>query len=198
MTDAPKINGSLIVLSSPSGGGKSTIARALMAAFPQLRFSVSATTRRIRQGEVDGREYFFISKSAFQEKIRVGDFVEHEEIYGDYYGTLKSEIEKTLATGDNMLFDVDVKGSLSIKRLYGDRAILIFIQPPSLEALVERLKNRNTETNKSLRKRVERITMEIEEGKKFDHKVVNDELQRAIDETITIVRSKLNTQDAQP
>ncbi len=171
--------GRLIVLSAPSGSGKTTIARAIMQKYPSIVFSVSATTRPQRRGEQHGKDYFFLSREEFDRRIKAGELVEWEEIYGDLYGTLKSEIERALTTGRVMLFDVDVKGALSIKQHYPE-ALLIFIKPPSIESLKRRLTGRKTENESALGKRLERVPMELELGGKFDHQIVNDDLPRAI------------------
>jgi guanylate kinase len=181
--------GRLIVISAPSGAGKSTIARAVLKAFPQMLFSVSATTRPARPNEINGREYYFLSKEEFEEKIQAGDLVEWEEIYGNYYGTLKAEIERTIAAGRVMLFDIDVKGALSIKRQFPDQSVLIFIQPPSVEVLRERLERRRTESADVLARRMERVPMELAQAEHFTHRVVNDELRRATLEVFEIVQS---------
>ena len=178
----------LIVISAPSGSGKTTIARAIMQKYPGILFSVSATTRNARAGELDGRDYFFLSKDEFQARVKAGDLVEWEEIYGNYYGTLKSEIDRALRRGSIMLFDVDVKGALSIKRTYPDDSLLIFIKPPSFEVLEERLLNRKTEDEATIRRRLDRVPMELEKGNEFDWQVVNDNLQTAINKVDTIIR----------
>lgn len=182
--------GRLLVISAPSGGGKSTIVRALRRTYPGLQFSVSATTRARRPSETNGKEYFFLAKEEFRSRIERGDLIEWEEIYGDYYGTLRSEVDRALAAGQVMLFDVDVKGGLSIKRIYGERALLIFLRPPSLEVLAARLRGRKTESPDALERRLARVPMELEQGKAFDVQVVNDDLQRAIAEVVAIVRER--------
>ncbi len=180
--------GRLIVISAPSGSGKTTIARAIMQRYPRMLFSVSATTRQPRSGEVTGKDYFFLSKTEFQSRIKAGDLVEWEEIYGNYYGTLKSEVDRALGRGAVMLFDVDVKGGLSIKRVYPDDSLLIFIKPPSFEVLKERLMNRKTEDEATIRKRLDRVPMELERGNEFDWQVVNDDLQTAVNKVDEIIR----------
>lgn len=170
----------LIVISGPSGCGKTTIAREILKRHPELMFSVSATTRTKRESEVDGRDYFFINAQEFKEKIHRDELVEWEQIYSDYYGSLKSEVDKAFATGKYMLFDVDVKGALSIKRKYSSETFLIFITPPSLGSLSDRLRNRKTETPETLARRIERVTMELEQAKDFDHCIVNDDLEKAV------------------
>ena len=184
--------GRLIVISAPSGAGKTSIARAILERTPHTRFSVSATTRPMRETEREGVDYFFLTKEEFLRRVEAQEFAEWEEIYGDYYGTLRSEIDRALAMGERILFDVDVKGGLSIKRLYPE-ALLVFIEPPSLEILRERLRNRRTEDPETLRRRLARVPMEMELGKSFDHQVVNDRLDRAIGEVEQIVQQYLMT-----
>ena len=179
--------GRLVVISAPSGAGKTSIARGVLSRNPGMRFSVSATTRPIRTGEVDGKDYFFLSKEEFRRRIAAGEFAEWEEIYGDLYGTLRSEIDRALAGEEDLLFDVDVKGGLSIKRIYPE-AVLVFIEPPSEEVLLERLRNRRTEDAATLARRMARVPMELALGKQFDHRVVNDVLERAIEEVNGIIQ----------
>jgi len=187
------VSGKLIVIAAPSGCGKTTIAKAILAKYPAMFFSVSATTRQIRNGEVNGKDYFFLTKAEFEERIRVGDLVEWEEIYGNYYGTLKSEIRRALQQGCLMLFDVDVKGALTIRRHFPNDSILIFIEPPSFEVLKKRLERRNTENPETMKLRLERVPMEMEKGQYFDFQVVNDDLQKAVDEVDKIVRTNIKT-----
>jgi guanylate kinase len=184
-----KSAGRLFVLSAPSGAGKTSIAKSILAAFPSMRFSVSATTRKQRAGEVDGKDYFFLTKETFEQKIGNGELVEWEEVFLNFYGTLKSEVDRALKNGDRMLFDVDVKGALSIKAAYQDRAVLIFIRPPNLEELERRLSTRKTEDAETIARRLARASMELREGERFDYTVVNDDLQRAIEEVASIVRT---------
>ena len=153
-----------------------------------MLFSVSATTRPIRNGEVNGKDYFFLTKPEFEERIRIGDLVERENIYGNYYGTLKSEVNRALQQSRVMLFDIDVKGALSIRQNFPNDSVLIFIKPPSFEVLKNRLENRNTENSETLKKRLDRVPMELAQGPKFDFQVVNDDLQKAIEEVNTIVQ----------
>jgi guanylate kinase len=180
--------GKLVVISAPSGSGKTTIARAIMQQYPSMLFSVSATTRAPRSGEVDGRDYFFLAREEFQKRVQQGDLVEWEEIYGDYYGTLKSEVDRALNRGSVMLFDVDVKGALSIKRTYPDDSLLIFIKPPSFDVLQHRLLNRKTEDEATIKRRLDRVPMELEKGDQFDWQVVNDDLPTAIRKVDEIIR----------
>ena len=179
-------SGTLIVISAPSGSGKTTIAKEILNRNSVLKFSVSATTRPKRVGEVDGRDYFFLTQGDFKRRLEAGDFVEWEELYDDFYGTLKSEVDCALSGGQSLLFDVDVKGGLSIKKQYPE-ALLIFIRPPSLEVLRARLMNRKTESPATLQRRMDRVAMEMELGKKFDHEVVNDDLDRAIGEVQSLI-----------
>jgi len=186
--------GKLIVISAPSGSGKTTIAKAIMQKYPRMLFSVSATTRPPRSGELEGRDYFFISKEDFKRRIQTGDLVEWEEIYGDLYGTLKSEVDRALRQGTIMLFDVDVKGGLSIKKVYPSDSVLIFIKPPSFEALERRLMNRKTEDEATIRRRLDRVPMELEKGSQFDWQVVNDDLQTAIHDVDEIIREHTDSE----
>ena len=192
MGTLPVSRGRLIVISAPSGAGKTSIARAILERTPRSRFSVSATTRPKRATEQEGVDYFFLTREEFRRRVDAGEFAEWEEIYGDYYGTLRSEIDRALAQGERILFDVDVRGGLSIKRLYPE-ALLIFIEPPSVEILQERLRNRKTEDPETLRRRMERVPMEMELGKNFDYRVVNDRLDRAVGEVEQIVQNYLLT-----
>jgi len=178
--------GKLIVVSGPSGSGKTTIARWLLERVPLLRFSVSATTRPKRVGEEEGRDYYFLTRKEFLDRVAAGAFVEWEEVFGNCYGTPAAEIERARREGAHLLFDVDVKGALSIKRRYPE-ALLIFIQPPSMETLRERLQGRHTESDEELGVRLERAAMELERGKEFDRRVVNDALERAAAEVHQIV-----------
>jgi len=182
--------GKLVVISAPSGAGKTTIARAILEVHPTLRFSVSATTRPVREGEREGRDYFFLTKEEFRRRIDAGDFVEWEEIYGNYYGTLRQEVDRALEGGLHILFDIDVKGGLSIRRRYPE-SLLIFIRPPSLQILRKRLRNRKTESNGAVSERMKRVPLEMQLGAAFDHQVVNDDLPRAIAEVNRIVSSYL-------
>ncbi len=177
----------LIVLSSPSGGGKSTIARKLMKDYPDMMFSISATTRKRRPKETYGIEYFFLSREDFLRKMKNGEFVECEKIFGNYYGTLKNEIRKALDIGCAMLFDIDVKGALSIKRAFPNDALLIFISPPSIEVLRQRLTRRGTESEEEINSRLQRAAEEMSLAGEFDFTVVNDDLEMTYNEILGIV-----------
>jgi guanylate kinase len=183
--------GKLIVISAPSGGGKTTITKEILSRHRSIEYSVSATTRRKRKKEADGKDYFFLTKKDFEEKIARGELVEYEVIYGDYYGSLKSVVEGALERGRALLFDIDVNGALTIKRKYPDDTVLIFLQPPSLEMLRDRLLKRSTEDETTVARRLERASMELEKGKSFDHRVVNDDLGRAVREVDKIVERSI-------
>ncbi len=173
----------LIVITAPSGAGKTTIVRHLLARFPSLAFSVSATTRRPRPTEVDGRDYYFLCTASFKEKIAEGAFVEWEEVYEDqFYGTLKAEVERLWADNKDIIFDIDVKGALNIKQTYPDRCLSIFIAPPSMEVLRKRLQSRETEDPESLQKRLDKAEEEMSYRSRFDRILVNADLSEALQE----------------
>ncbi len=180
----------IVALTAPSGAGKTTIARRLTEAVPQTRFSVSATTRAPRANERDGVDYFFLTESEFGRRVDAGDFIEFETYAGHRYGTLRSEIERLAAEGVALL-DIDVRGALNVKRLYGADALTLFIQPPSLAALAERLRNRKTEGEDIVRLRLQRAEEEMAYAPKFDAIVVNDDLETAVAETVDRVRTFL-------
>ncbi len=184
--------GTLVVLSAPSGAGKTSIAKSVLTEFSSMRFSVSATTRPQRPGEENGKDYFFLSREEFVAKREAGDLVEWEEVFLNLYGTLRSEVDRALDAGETMLFDVDVKGALSIKRAYPENAVLIFVRPPSLDELKRRLVSRRTEDEATIERRLARAEMELEEGKKFDYTVINDDLDRATREVCSIIRSQMD------
>jgi guanylate kinase len=175
-----KMKEKLIIVSAPSGAGKSTIVKHLLNTFPDFAFSVSATSRPIRKGEVDGREYFFMTSDEFRKKIESGELLEWQEVYPDsYYGTLKNEVDRMLKLKQVPVFDVDVVGGLNIKKMYGEKALAIFVQPPSLHELENRLRNRGTESEESLQKRIAKAAWEMEFAPKFDVIVINDLLENA-------------------
>jgi len=183
----------LLIFAAPSGSGKSTIVNYLLQN-PELNlhFSVSATTRPPREGEIDGKHYHFITDEAFRAHIQAGDFVEYEEVYtGNLYGTLKSQVESQLAQGQNVIFDVDVKGALNIKRLYGRRALSLFIQPPSLDELRRRLVLRATDSPEVIEQRLAKAEYELSFASQFDEVIINDNLQVAQVEAESLVQDFL-------
>jgi guanylate kinase len=181
-----------IIITAPSGAGKSTIAEYVLSVVENLDYSVSATTRTIRKGEEEGKDYYFISKEQFLKKIKEDAFVEWEEVYeGTFYGTLKSEVQRIWSLGKAVLYVVDVIGAKDLKHFFGDKALSIFIQPPSIKALEERLRKRQSESEKSLEIRLERVRMELKEKKSFDLVIVNDELELAQKQTEKEVRKFL-------
>ena len=187
------MNGKLIIFSAPSGSGKSTIIGKLKEAGFDFGFSISATSRAPRGTEQHGVEYYFLTPEEFRTKIANGEFVEYEEVYENcFYGTLKSEIDGKLAQGQHMLFDVDVVGGLNIKKYYGDRALAVFVQPPSVEVLRERLVGRATDSEEMIEKRLAKAEWEMEFAPKFDVRIVNDNLEEAVAETIRIVTEFLS------
>lgn len=169
----------MILFTAPSGAGKTTIVRYLLGRYDFLDFSISATTRPKREYEVDGKDYYFLSREEFQEKIDDGEFVEWEKYAENFYGTLKSEIERLWAEEKIIVFDIDVRGASSIKELYGDACLAIFVRPPSVEVLINRLIKRGTETKDSLRKRINRVKREMTYENRFDDILVNDVLDVA-------------------
>lgn len=187
------MNGKLIIFSAPSGSGKSTIINYLLKQGLNLQFSISATSRPPRGTEQDGVEYFFLSPEEFKKRIANDEFVEYEEVYPDrFYGTLKSQVEKQLAEGQNIIFDVDVVGGCNIKRFYGDRALSVFIQPPSIEELRKRLEGRGTDSPETINSRIAKAEFELSYAPKFDLIVVNDELKKAEAQALEAIRKFLN------
>ena len=181
--------GKLIIFSAPSGSGKTTIVHWLMTQIPQLAFSVSATSRPMRRGEIDGVDYHFLTVDEFKKKIRENAFVEWEEVYeNQFYGTLISEVERLRKEGKHVVFDVDVKGGMNIKRLYGNDSLAIFVQPPSIEELKRRLSLRNTDDEESINKRVKKAGYELQFAKYFDIVIINDNLEKAKQETLEVVK----------
>lgn len=185
--------GKLIIFSAPSGSGKSTIINYLMAQGLNLAFSISATSRPPRGTERHGVEYFFLSPEEFRQRIADNEFLEYEEVYKDrFYGTLKSQVEKQLEAGQNVVFDVDVKGGCNIKNFYGDRALSMFIQPPSVEELRRRLNHRGTDSPEVIEDRIARAEYELSFAPKFDTIIVNDNLEKAQAEALEKLTEFLN------
>lgn len=177
----------LLVLSAPSGGGKTTVARKIRKLYPQFEFSVSATTRNMRPKEMHARDYYFYTRREFEKKISQGGFVEHEQIFGNYYGTLKSEIDSKIGAGKYLIFDVDVKGALSLKKAYPEESVLIFLMPPDRATLEQRLRNRQTEEKSEIETRLARAEMEISQKDSFDHIITNvilDDTFRKVEEIV--------------
>ena len=186
--------GGLLIFSAPSGSGKTTIVQWLMKEHPELRlyFSISATSRPPRGTEQNGVEYFFLTPEEFLERIDNDEFLEYEEVYEDrFYGTLKAQVERQLQAGQNVVFDVDVKGGINIKKFYGERAMSIFIQPPSVEELRRRLEGRGTDTPEAIESRLAKAEYEMTFAPQFDHIVVNDDLATAEAETLQLVQAFL-------
>ena len=187
--------GRLLIFSAPSGSGKSTIVQWLMKEHPELNmhFSISCTTRAPRGTEQNGVEYFFISPAEFKEKIAQDAFVEYEEVYTDkYYGTLKSQVTEMTENGQNVVFDIDVKGGCNIKRQYGNKALSIFIQPPSIEELRRRLEGRATDAQEVIEQRLSKASYELTFADKFDIVIVNDDLEKAKADTLNAINEFLN------
>lgn len=185
--------GKLIVVSAPSGSGKTTLVRHLLATIPGISFSVSATSRAMREGELDGRDYYFLNAEEFRHRVDAGDFIEWEEVYpGVYYGTLKSEVQRLTEKGNHVVFDVDVIGGLNIKHQFGNQALAIFVMAPSVEALEKRLRSRCTDSEESLQQRFSKAAYEMTFVERFDKIVVNDELEAAKSAIASIVNDFIN------
>ena len=187
------MDGKLIIFSAPSGSGKSTIINYLLEQGLNLKFSISATSRAPRGEEKNGVEYYFLSPEDFRKRIAAGDFLEYEEVYTDkFYGTLKSEVERIFKEGNNVIFDVDVVGGCNIKKYYRNRALSVFIQPPSVEELRRRLVGRNTDSPEVIESRLAKAEYELGFAKQFDVVIVNDDLDKAKEETLRTVRNFLD------
>jgi guanylate kinase len=184
----------LVIISAPSGAGKSTIIRHLLDSGINLEFSVSATTRQPRGNEKNGKEYYFLTVGEFRKRIRNGDFIEWEEVYkGQFYGTLKEEIERIRAKGNHALFDVDVRGGINLKKIFGHKAISVFIMPPSKKELEQRLLKRGTDHLSKIRMRVAKAQEEMKLADQFDNIVINDRLEQAVNEVYNLISSYINS-----
>lgn len=183
------MNNKVLIFSAPSGAGKSTIVNHLLEVFPSLEFSVSATSRAPRGDERNGREYYFLSAEEFASRVASGDFIEWEEVYsGSCYGTLKSELDRIWAEGHVVVFDIDVQGGLNIKKLFGERALSVFIMPPSVDELRRRLEGRGTDTPEDIERRVAKAESEMAQADRYDKIIVNDSLDTALAEAEDTVR----------
>jgi guanylate kinase len=182
------LQGKLVIFSAPSGAGKTTIVQHLLRVFPDLEFSISACSRDIRRGETYGVDYYFLTIEEFKEKIANDEFAEWEEVYKDnFYGTLKSEIERIWRKEKHIIFDMDVVGGLNLKKQFGDKALAVFVMPPSIEHLEKRLKTRETETPESIARRMGKAEQELKTADKFDVIIHNDNLEKALEEAENIV-----------
>jgi len=182
------MQGLLIILSSPSGGGKTSIIQKILERHPErFVYSISATTRKPRPGELDGKDYFFMTEPQFRQGIEQGMFLEWESVHGHLYGTPREYIESCLRNGKSILFDIDVNGALKVARYWPEQTITIFIAPPSIETLIQRLKSRNTDAPEEIQIRLERIPMEMEKAKYFDHVIVNVDLDTTVAKVLEIV-----------
>lgn len=186
--------GKVLIVAAPSGSGKTTLVRHLLGQGLCLAFSISATTRPKRATEVNGQDYYFINKALFEAKIAANEFLEYEEVYeGVFYGSLKNEVDRLLLSGKNVIFDVDVKGALAIKKHYADQALALFIRPPSIEVLKQRLQNRQSESDESLAERVGKAKEELLFEPAFDQTIVNDQLPTAKAEIVHVVKQFIGT-----
>ncbi len=183
--------GEVIAVSGPSGAGKSTIVKRILKLYPEIVFSISATSRPKRENESDGVEYYFISEDEFKNKIDKGEFVEWEKFYDYYYGTFRSFIDDNINSGKNVLIEIDVIGAIFIKNNYPDSHV-IYIMPPSYEELVRRLRNRQTETEEDFQKRIERAKMELSHKDQFDYIISNEYLEKAVEETSVLIKKIIN------
>jgi guanylate kinase len=190
LSQTDQIHGKVIIFSAPSGAGKTTIVHALLKEIPELSFSISACSRLPRQNETDGKDYFFIGLEKFKKKIEQKEFVEWEEVYKDhYYGTLKSELSRIWSNSKTVVFDVDVQGGINLKEKFNNSALSVFVMPPSVEVLEQRLRMRKTETEEKIKQRIEKAEAEMKLSNKFDVVIKNDSLENAIDEAQKLIRN---------
>lgn len=183
------MNGKLIIIAAPSGAGKTTIVKHILANNSHLEFSISSTTRKKRGNETDGKDYYFISEAEFKKKIANQEFIEWQEVYhGIFYGSLKKEVERIWKNNKQVVFDIDVQGALNLKKIYSERALSIFIKTPTKDVLYTRLMDRETEDPKSLAERIQKAESELQYENKFDAVVVNDNLEEAIQKTEKLIK----------
>lgn len=181
-------SGKLIIVSAPSGAGKTTLVKYLLESLDSIEFSVSCATRDPRDGEINGKDYYFISSEEFQQKIKNEEFAEWEEVYtGSYYGTLKSEIQRIWAKGNHVIFDIDVVGGINLKKIYPENSLSVFIMPPSVDELERRLRSRNTESEEKLQIRVEKAENELLLAPQFDSVILNDDLEKSKKEIVGLI-----------
>ncbi len=190
MSDQKEFVGKMFIFTAPSGAGKTTIVKHLLSKYSFLGFSISATTRAKREHEEHGKDYYFISVSEFKSRREAGDFIEWEEVYeNQFYGTLKSEVDRIWSQEQHLVFDIDVKGAQNIKNFFGDKCMSVFVRPPSVDTLIERLTNRNTETPESLAKRIDKVKREMTYENSFDIVLVNDLLEVSFIEAEHIIET---------
>ncbi len=187
------MNSRVFVITGPSGVGKGTLISRLRERIPELELSVSATTRKPRAGEVDGRDYHFLTPEEFARRAEEGDFLEHATFSGNRYGTLRSEVERTLRSGRSLVLEIEVQGARQVRAVMGDEAVLIFIAPPDPAVLRERLAGRGTDSEEAIARRLETAKQELEAQQEFKHVVVNDDIDRATEELVRIVNEELST-----
>ena len=194
MSQKKEIDGKVIIFSAPSGAGKTTIVRSLLEKNPSLSFSISACSREPRPNEINGNDYFFIGVDGFRERIKKDDFLEWEEVYKDhYYGTLNSELKRIWSDSKTVVFDVDVKGGITIKNKLKEAALSVFVMPPSIEELEKRLRSRETETEEKIKQRISKAALEMSQSNAFDVVLENDNLEQAISEAAALVEKFINT-----
>lgn len=185
----------LIIISAPSGAGKTTIVGELLDQIPGMEFSVSATSREKRVTEIHGEDYYFLTPERFKKGIEQGEFLEWEEVYeNQFYGTLNKEVERIWEKGNAVVFDIDVEGGLNLKKKFGSQALAVFIQPPTMSALEERLRKRKTESEQKIKQRIDKAKIELSKADQFDHIVVNDDLKKAVDQTIELINQFIKKQ----